>query len=104
MITGTPKLSGLSIAEVTISFRGTGTTLSAKSALIDLSSGVPYAWIKREQGWSPETVERLAALKESMEADIGSIFFSDGVVSPTREHRMTEPGGLGEHLQEADQL
>jgi hypothetical protein len=106
-ITGTPKFTGLALREIAAEFAAGGNqTLAGKAAFVDQSTGVSHGWTKNEgAAWSRETIDRLYALRDSMEADMAALHFNGYTQSVTASsvRPTAELGGLGEHLEEADQ-
>jgi len=103
-IDGTPKFASLVVAEITAEIKGSSKTLTAKAAFVDRATNHTHGWTKGEGAiWSPETIQALEALQESMERDLASLHFL-GHSAPTASTTPSrELGGLGEHLAEADQ-
>jgi hypothetical protein len=103
-ISGTPKISGLAILDLTAEIRTTGTKLTCKAGWVDTVKGGTRGWVQGEGAiWSPETVSRLIALVDSMEQDMGALHFDSVISSGTTERQPVEVGGLAEHLEEANQ-
>lgn len=107
MIAGTPKFSGLAILELNADIRATGQKLECKAAWVDTQRGSTHGWAKGDGAiWSKETIERLLALVDSMEADMAVLHFqevSGNLRLGATERPLADPGGIGEHLVEADQ-
>lgn len=105
MITGTPKISGLAVLDLTAEIRATGCTLSCKAAWVDTTRGSTHGWTKGEGAiWSKETVERLLELAAAMEMDLAALHFNEARrPDAATERPLAELGGLAEHLDEANQ-
>lgn len=102
---GTPKFSTLVVREITAEIGTSTVTLTGKAAYLDRTNGATHGWTKGEGAvWSKETIERLRSLQESMELDLASLHFIDAAPSQIgRRLPSAEPGGIGEHLEDADQ-
>ena len=99
MIAGTPKFDGITLGEFTASFLGPpgATHLEAKSAFVSTSTGHTHGWTKTTS-WSPETLAKLAELKEAMERDVAKVHFGGDAVGPSRADQAVPVAGLGEFL------
>jgi hypothetical protein len=110
MIDGTPKFNSLAIRELAAEFNQMGQIkLTGKAAFVNQQGGTTHGWTRGEGAiWSQETIQRLQQLRESMEMDMGGLHFVG--VNPstfTAERPLAElggPGGLGEHLDDSDQI
>lgn len=105
MKTGTLKADGLIVAEINITFlRGPAPKMDAKAAIVNSSAGQTHGWTTASGNWSPETLERLAALRESMESDMAKEHFVQekglSTIGGSTPNNTTGSGdgGLGEHL------
>lgn len=104
-IDGTPKFSTLVIKEISAEINGMSVVLSGKAAFVDRNNNATHGWTKGEGAiWSKETLEQLMALQQLMEVDLARLHFSvAGGGVPGREPAPAYVGGIGEHLEEADQ-
>jgi hypothetical protein len=95
MIKGTLKADGLAVLEITHVSFVISTTMKAKIAFV-ASSGATMGWTEHAN-WSKETLEKLAALRESMERDVAQVYLAgyDGPSTPTSG---SGPKGLADHL------
>lgn len=107
-ISGTPKFTSLSIAEVAVEFRSdSAIMLSCKAAFLDTERHAAYGWTRGEGSiWSPETMALLNQLRESMEQDMARLHFVDQPVrNGVAVGQPTQVLGIGEHIgQDADQV
>jgi hypothetical protein len=88
--TGKCKIDGVAVGDVTIDmFAPQGPSLAARFAYVSASSGERMGSSNRNQGWGPETMDKLQELIACMERDIcGDVFFEGttmGGVSPAVE-------------------
>lgn len=101
MRTGTPKFTAVALGRFDVDLLGTTVKLVAKFAFVDPATGGTYAWAEGGQ-WSPETMQALKVLRESMEADAAKLFFTgDGVTIQEASRKLVpedDGNGLGEHL------
>lgn len=86
--------------------------MKSKAAFVNSVTGNTHGWTTHHV-WSPETLERLKKLRESMELDLAAAHFLDVGEAPQAEVEETgttteSSGGLGEHLgrrmQDADPI
>lgn len=79
-------------------------TLSARAAFVDSKTGETHGWTEAQGTvWSEKTKAALAALITSMEQDMGRLHFASIPAAPVPDAgSRSEPGGLGEHLQDHD--
>lgn len=102
---GTPKFDGIAVFTAEFSFLGPTVKLSTKAAFVDSRTGHTHGWTTGEGGiWSTGTIDALKALRDSMEADLARLHFTEGAAVPGTGGGGEEPsaggggGGLGEHL------
>lgn len=103
MIQGTLRPTALAILEFEMSkVDGPLIRLSAKAAFCDPATGNTHGFTNAESGWSPDTMQALKALMDSMERDMGLQHFVEGSSAGPTEGpkglRPTSLGGLGEHV------
>lgn len=104
-VDGTPKFGTIAVKEITADITQNNTTLTAKAAFVDRTTGNTHGWTQGGGAvWSRETVEILHALQASMEQDLARLHFQEGGTVVTGQRAPTQMlGGIGEHLEEADQ-
>lgn len=105
-IDGTPKFSTLSVAEISVDFKGNNVSLTCKVGFVNRETNVTHGWTRGEGAiWSKETIARLDELRAAMEIDLAARHFHEystvGGSTPTPPP--VHIGGIGEHLSEADQ-
>ena len=109
MKTGTPKFTGVALANMSADFMKPVVELEGQVAFVDPTSGGTYAWTKFKQ-WSPQTLQKLRELRDSMEQDSANYFLSDSqsveevaVVQPKPQGKGlgSPPRGLGDYLEES---
>lgn len=107
-VDGTPKFTSLSVKEVTVSFSTTNVALTGKAAFVDRNTNMTHGWTNGEGAiWSRETIEAVLLLQQSMENDLARLHFVEGGggrASVSGKPLQIPTGGLGEHLEEADQV
>lgn len=100
MIRGTPLFDGIAIGELEANFIGP-TKLSSKAGFVNSKTGHTHGFTTHSD-WSQRTLEKLAELRASMEADIAKKHFSDvesvEATSVSPGLKLGGDGGLGEHI------
>lgn len=78
--------------------------LTARAAFIDSKTGETHGWTEAQGTvWTEKTKAALVALINSMEQDMGRLHFAGIPATPMPDSSSrSEPGGLGEHLQDHD--
>jgi len=99
-VKGSPRFNGLAAGRIEIDFLRNPIHIEVTAAFIDTETGHTHGWTKGEGAvWSPETRQAIKKLRESMEADLARIHFTDHATAPPGLARQTGgEGGLGEHL------
>lgn len=97
MINGTPRINGIAVGEVSVSFIGGVTEMQAKAAFINSDNGLTHGWTEHKS-WSPATLQRLMELKSAIEEDLAAVHFEDGATasSPQRAGLRQRTTGLDE--------
>jgi hypothetical protein len=91
---GKCRLDQVQVVEGSFNVFGPAPVLTAKYALSSSDSEVRLGPGTRNQGWSPETMQRLQALVESMERDICSEAFEDTTNSCVTEDDLGTSDGV----------
>ena len=92
---GTLKADAVVIGEIEVNLLAPTAKVHAKAAFVSTTTGQTHAWTTHTN-WSPDTMRKLAELREAMEEDIAAEHFEGGGQDRPRTAR--EEGGLGEHL------
>lgn len=97
---GTPKFDLLIISDIRVEYKGgTDSTLAATAHYASSVTGQTHGWTRSQSGWSAETLNKLAELRESMENDIAARDFDGGSASsPQKQEAGLSLGGIGEHV------
>ena len=108
MIRGQAKFDGITMGEFSANFLSPTVELKCKAAFINQGTGATHGWTNGAS-WSPETIQKLNELKESMEKDLGKVHFVGGGESffsgnSTSSGGTMGPSGLGEHIDDAPQV
>jgi len=98
----TVKFDAIRIGELSVNFMTPPVSLSAKAAFVCTKTGATHGWT-HGGNWSKETIEKLHALRESMENDLASTHFEDAFGVTTYDG-MPPVSGLGEHLGSVPQI
>jgi hypothetical protein len=103
-VTGTPKFDQLVVSEITVNFLNSPVSLDVVAAFVNSKTGETHGWTKGHGSlWSENTKEKLKALREAMESDIGKAHFV-GSVTKSVGSEASFKGGLGEHLDDTPQV
>jgi len=79
---GLSKINAVEVGELEYVAIGPPTpVLTVKFAYANAESGDRYGYSNRNSGWSGETLEKLAALVQSVESDIIKNMFEDGATT-----------------------
>ena len=99
------KFDQLKVAEISVNFLEASPSITAKAAFISTQTGQTHGWTTGRQ-WSPETLEKLAELRASMERDLAVTHFEDGAISTSTPVGSIRESfaGLGEHLGSAGDI
>jgi hypothetical protein len=97
---GTPKFDLLIVSEIRAEYKsGTGSMLTASAYYASSVTGETHGWTRAQGGWSAETLNKLAELREAMENDIASRDFDGGSASSlSKPEAGLSLGGIGEHI------
>ncbi len=80
---GKCRINAVELGEVEMNFLRADPVLISRYAFADAASGTRFGMGNKNQGWSPETMAALEALKASMEADIVGALFEETATSPS---------------------
>lgn len=101
MIQGTPKFDGLTIAKIEVDYLKNPIHIDVQAAFCNVGTGDTHGWTRGSPGWSEQTRQLLARLRESMEEDLARFhFMGDGGAAPVTKQYTggAANGGLAEHL------
>lgn len=90
------KFDKLAIGEMTANFLSVPTSLKAKAAFVDSTTGSTHGWTECSN-WSPATAAKMAELRTCMETDLARIHFEDGATASSGGDQIAYDG-LGEVL------
>jgi hypothetical protein len=96
---GKPVFDGIAVGEVSMDFMKTSLHVTAKAAFVDSQTGTTHGWTNCTQ-WSKETIRKIGDLKASMERDLATVHFQEGLTD--EEPIDGVPSGLMEHLSDEE--
>lgn len=96
MIKGTLQADGLAVLEILHAGFAVSTTMKARIAFVKSDTGATMGWTEHAN-WSKETLDKLSALRESMEHDVAKVYLSTyaDTVARSTDNSLK---GLADHL------
>lgn len=99
-VKATLRATELVVARITVDFLSNPVKIHALAAFVD-QNGQTLAWSQGDGGvWSPETLDKLKALRDGMEQDLARALTTEGRGPTTSKSAV--PDGLGELLGSID--
>ena len=103
MIQGSPKFDGLVVAKIEVDFTKNPIHIDVQAAFVNIGTGDTHGWTRGSPGWSEQTRQLIAQLRDSMEQDLGNFHFQGGSSNVPSAKKLSAgnpaaTSGLAEHL------